>query len=204
MIRASSIDIRLTILGNWNIMTGLLRLQYEVVMWKTGLWDTDKRREQENHQKGVTRMITAPSIENHLTAGSQNITTLSFAFLYKVLIWNIGLWDTDKKNIKKRDISTEKNKSLTKEQKEIMVTNGLTLITCIAATVIRFNGSLVNMHLPCYNWKNMCYNSFSKRNIGRLKTTTMEWHLHQKLSTFIKIICPLINVKLMLYFWTWH
>ena len=55
MIRASSIDIRLTILGNWNIMTGLLILQYEVVMWKTGLWDTDKRREQENHQKGVTQ-----------------------------------------------------------------------------------------------------------------------------------------------------
>ena len=52
MIRASSIDIRLTILGNWNIMTGLLRLQYEVVMWKTGLWDTDKRREQENIKKG--------------------------------------------------------------------------------------------------------------------------------------------------------
>jgi hypothetical protein len=44
---------------------------------------------------GVTRMITAPSIENHLTAGSQNITTLSFAFQNKVLIWNIGLWDTD-------------------------------------------------------------------------------------------------------------
>ena len=62
-------------------------------------------------------MITAPSIENHLTAGSQNITTLSFAFQNKVLIWNIGLWDTDKKNIKKRDISTEKNQKFDQRTK---------------------------------------------------------------------------------------
>ena len=86
MIIASSIDNHLTTLGNLYIMTGLLRLQYEVVMWKTGLWDTDKRREQENHQKEGTRMITAPSIENHLTTGSQNITTLSFAFQNEVVI----------------------------------------------------------------------------------------------------------------------
>jgi hypothetical protein len=34
-----------------------------------------------------------------------------------VLIWNIGLWDTDKKNIKKRDISTEKKQKFDQRTK---------------------------------------------------------------------------------------
>lgn len=158
-----------------------------------------KKRTRKPLKRG-TRMITAPSIENHLTAGSQ---TLSFVFQNEVVIQKIGLWDTDKKKtLKKIYFYRKKQKFDQRTQRDHG--DKWTLITCIAATIIRSNGSHVNMHLACYNWKNMCYNSFSKRNIGRLKTTTMEWRLHQKLSTLIKIICPLINVKLMLYFWTWH